>query len=214
MGTSRAAAARVVPQRGAAPAGSIYGPVPGSSCCLDGRRGVGYVAALLTFQVAMRREMTGFDKDEAGDWVAELSCGHRQHVRHKPPFFSRPWTQSEQGRAAMLGQPLSCVRCDRLELPAAVAAYKRTPEFDEHSLPEGLRRAHTTKAGTWGVLHVLAGRLRYCIEASEELGSTPRELVLDPATPGIIPPQVPHHVEPLADEPLRFFVEFLRRPQP
>ncbi|MFO0578841.1 MAG: DUF3565 domain-containing protein [Polyangia bacterium] len=155
----------------------------------------------------MQRPIIGFQKDEAGDWVARLSCGHGQHVRHKPPFFSRPWTQSEEGRASMQGQPLDCVRCDRLELPEGAVAYKRTPEFDERSMPDGLRRDHTTRAGTWGRLHVVAGRLRYCVDEP-----TPREQLLDPATPGIIPPEVHHHVEPLADEPVRFFVEFLRLP--
>ena len=155
----------------------------------------------------MQRPITGFLRDEAGDWVARLSCGHGQHVRHKPPFFSRPWTQSEEGRASMLGQPLDCVRCDRLELPEGAVAYKRTPEFDERTMPDGLRRDHTTRAGTWGRLHVVAGRLRYCVDEP-----VPREQLLDPATPGIIPPEVRHHVEPLAGEPVRFFVEFLRLP--
>jgi tellurite resistance-related uncharacterized protein len=157
----------------------------------------------------MQRPISGFHKDEAGDWVARLGCGHRQHVRHKPPFFSRPFTQSEEGRASMLGQPLDCVRCDRLELPEGLVAYKRTPELDERPLPDGLRRDHTTRAGTWGVLHIVAGRLRYVVDDLAQ-----REQLLDPATPGIIPPEVRHHVEPLAGEPVRFFVEFLRLPEP
>jgi tellurite methyltransferase len=65
----------------------------------------------------MLRAIVGYVQDEAGDWVALLSCGHRQHVRHKPPFFLRPWTQSEEGRASMLGQSLDCVLCDRPPAP-------------------------------------------------------------------------------------------------
>jgi tellurite methyltransferase len=61
----------------------------------------------------MQRRIIGFEQDDAGDWVALLECGHRQHVRHKPPFINRPWTQSPDGRAAHLGVPLECPSCDR-----------------------------------------------------------------------------------------------------
>jgi hypothetical protein len=50
----------------------------------------------------VRRPITGYHQDDAGDWVAELGCGHGQHVRHKPPFFSRPWMLTLEGRATML----------------------------------------------------------------------------------------------------------------
>ena len=33
----------------------------------------------------MERQVTGFHQDEEGHWVAELECGHNQHVRHDPP---------------------------------------------------------------------------------------------------------------------------------
>ena len=59
------------------------------------------------------RTITGFHRDEAGDWVAHLSCGHRQHVRHRPPFQLRPWIDSEDGRTSRLGTPLECPLCDR-----------------------------------------------------------------------------------------------------
>jgi tellurite methyltransferase len=149
------------------------------------------------------RPITGYYLDDVNDWVAELSCGHGQHIRHKPPFLSRPWVTTDEGRASMLGTELDCVRCDRLEVPEGAVAYKRTAEFDEATIPSGLRRNHSTKPGVWGVIHVVAGRLRYHIEG---LGG--RELVLDPETPGIVVPEVPHHVEP--DGPVRFFVEFRR----
>ena len=152
----------------------------------------------------MRRPITGYHRDEAGDWIAELGCGHGQHVRHRPPFFSRPWTTSPEGRASMLGTELECVRCERLELPEGFAPYKRTPEFDETSLPAGLRARHATRPGTWAVIHVLEGRVRYVLE-----GMDGRVLLLDPATPGIVAPELPHHVEP--EGPARLFVEFHRR---
>lgn len=60
----------------------------------------------------MQRLIIGFHQDEEGYWVAELECGHNQHVRHKPPWFERPWTTTAEGRQNALGMPLSCPLCD------------------------------------------------------------------------------------------------------
>lgn len=60
----------------------------------------------------MRQPITGWHQDDAGDWVAELACGHGQHVRHNPPFRFRPWVLDSAGRAAFIGYALNCVRCD------------------------------------------------------------------------------------------------------
>lgn len=154
----------------------------------------------------MQRPITGFRQDEHADWVAELSCGHGQHVRHKPPFQLRPWVVTEEGRASRLGAMLDCVRCDRFELPEGFVAYKRTADFDETTLPAGLRRDHSTRAGVWGVIHVAAGRLRYVVEPP-----LARAQLLDATAPGIVVPEVLHRVEP--DGPVRFFVEFHHLPR-
>lgn len=63
----------------------------------------------------MESEIVGYHKDDEGDWVAELACGHTQHVRHDPPFSSRPWVTSEEGRQEHLGIELGCKKCDRGE---------------------------------------------------------------------------------------------------
>ncbi|HEX5632075.1 MAG TPA: DUF3565 domain-containing protein [Gemmatimonadales bacterium] len=60
----------------------------------------------------MRRAIVGFHTDEEGHWVAELSCGHGQHVRHDPPWQERPWVIADEGRAAWLGRELDCRKCD------------------------------------------------------------------------------------------------------
>ena len=57
------------------------------------------------------RRIIGFHKDEEGDWVADLDCGHSQHVRHNPPWQNRPWVESEEGRARFVGTSLECVKC-------------------------------------------------------------------------------------------------------
>ena len=82
--------------------------------------------------------------------------------------------------------------------------YRSTPVFDERTLPDALRREHSTKAGVWGVVRVLEGtvRLTYLDPASE--------IVLDPATPGLLLPQQPHFVEPLGAMKMR--VDFYDKP--
>lgn len=60
----------------------------------------------------MQKRIAGFHQDAENHWVAELECGHNQHVRHNPPWMNRPWVVTPQGREAMLGKPLNCVKCD------------------------------------------------------------------------------------------------------
>lgn len=58
-----------------------------------------------------RQPITGYHLDEEGHWVAQLACGHNQHVRHDPPLVVREWVQSPQGRNAMIGFELVCKKC-------------------------------------------------------------------------------------------------------
>lgn len=60
----------------------------------------------------MTRTIIGYHLDEFGDWVADLECGHGQHVRHQPPMITRPWVLTEAGRAQHLGTTLNCKKCD------------------------------------------------------------------------------------------------------
>jgi len=86
------------------------------------------------------------------------------------------------------------------ELPPGLIAYRRTPVFTEATLPAGLRHRHQTKAGVWGLITVVEGRLRL-----NRLAPCSEEMV-EPGSPGIVSPEEPHDVEPLG--PVRFFVEF------
>ena len=155
----------------------------------------------------MKRAIAGFRLDELDDWVADLVCGHGQHVRHRPPFVSRPWVASDAGREAMLGTELDCVRCDRMEWPEGFAPYRRTPEFDESTIPAGLRTEHATKRGVWARIHVISGVLRYRIGDPIH-----RSLRVEPDASAVIIPEVPHRVE--SDGPVRFFIEFSRMDRP
>lgn len=59
----------------------------------------------------MQRRIARFFQDEQGDWVAELECGHTQHVRHDPPWMIRDWVTTPAGRARFIGHELRCVEC-------------------------------------------------------------------------------------------------------
>lgn len=61
----------------------------------------------------MKQGISGYHKDDEEHWVAELVCGHFQHVRHDPPWVNRPWVITEQGRKSMLGFLLDCKKCDQ-----------------------------------------------------------------------------------------------------
>ena len=61
--------------------------------------------------VPPQQPIVGYHLDDEGDWVAELACGHNQHVRHNPPMVERPWVLTEKGRNKFLGYPLSCKLC-------------------------------------------------------------------------------------------------------
>ena len=58
------------------------------------------------------RRIVGFHTDDEGHWVAELACGHTQHVRHDPPWQTRPWVTTADGRARFIGAELACKRCE------------------------------------------------------------------------------------------------------
>ncbi len=152
----------------------------------------------------MNRAIVGFHRDDAGDWVAELSCLHTQHVRHRPPFRLAPWVLDDAEREARVGSPLECPLCDRTELPEGLRVVRTTDVWDEQTMPAALRRAHRVAAGTWGRILVERGRLRFRAETEP-----PVDVVVGPEAPQPIPPEVEHHVEPLGE--VRFSVEFLRR---
>jgi len=60
----------------------------------------------------VERAIISFHQDEKEDWVAELECGHQQHVRHNPPWQIRAWVITESGRQSRLGHSLNCKECE------------------------------------------------------------------------------------------------------
>jgi tellurite resistance-related uncharacterized protein len=93
-------------------------------------------------------------------------------------------------------------------LPDAVSPERRrrvpaNGDLRRTTTPAALRARHTTKAGVWGEIVVVEGRVLYVIEDEKDAS-----FVLRAGLSGPIAPGAPHHVEPYDDA--RFYVRFLR----
>jgi hypothetical protein len=62
----------------------------------------------------MLQRISGYHRDFENHWVAELECGHAQHVRHDPPWTLREWVTTQEGRDAKINTELNCLRCDEV----------------------------------------------------------------------------------------------------
>jgi hemoglobin len=89
-------------------------------------------------------------------------------------------------------------------LPPGLVRYKQTSEFTPQSVPDALLAAHSVKAGVWGLLRVLRGRVRYCFD-----GEPPASLIVGESGTALIEPEVRHHVQLLGEDSV-FLVEFYR----
>jgi hemoglobin len=99
------------------------------------------------------------------------------------------------------------------DLPPGLAFYRRTPEFTRSNVPAALLSTHTTKAGVWGLLRVLHGRVRYCLDSPAPESATIESAIVAHGNAVVIEPQAPHHVE-LLDADSTFVVEFHRAETP
>ncbi|MEO5678260.1 MAG: DUF3565 domain-containing protein [Acidimicrobiales bacterium] len=150
----------------------------------------------------MRRTIVQFGQDGEGEWVAHLSCLHRQHIRHRPPFQDRAWVLSGAGRALRIDSDIDCPLCDRAELPDGLRLARTAGPFDAESLPAGLRRPHQVAEATWGVLRVTDGSVAFSMTTDPPIT---RQLIAGDRQP--LPPGVAHSVT--VDGPVRLAVDFL-----
>ncbi len=88
-------------------------------------------------------------------------------------------------------------------IPDHCQPYKKTPVFTQDTIPAGLLKAHQTKAGTWGKIVIMEGKLAYRV-----LQAPAENHVLNPRQPGVVEPEVLHEVQPEGE--VKFYVEFYR----
>jgi len=149
------------------------------------------------------RTIVGWRRESPDAVVLRLDCGHERHVHHRPPLSSHPWARSDAECQERVGAEIECLRCGQRLVPDRAREYRRTDDFDERTIPPGLLRAHTIKAGAWGRLVVEQGELRLWFQPPLSL-----EVTVRPGSPAAIPPQLEHEVR--LRGPVRFHVEFLR----
>ena len=123
----------------------------------------GEVAALRASAVVLEKALATFEQEPAASSAME-----------KP----------DDGAA---GEPGGIQSEPASALPGGLSAYKRTPEFTEHTVPKGLLHAHSTKAGVWGRICVTSGELEYRVV---DPARRPRELRLSRGTDGIVEPGI------------------------
>ncbi len=149
----------------------------------------------------MRRAMVDFALDDEGDWIARLTCGHSQHVRHRPPFQDRTWVLDAETRRARLGVFLLCPLCDRAELPRGLHPLRRSPAWDNETAPSAIKMSHHLAEGTWGVITVEDGQLKFVTN-----GEVVMNQLVDKNSPQAIPPGLDHSVEFIG--PVLFRIDF------
>lgn len=86
-------------------------------------------------------------------------------------------------------------------MPEGLELLRSAGPWDQHGVPEGLRRSHRIAAGVWGLLEVLDGRVGFRMETEPLL-----DTVLDNGTSQPIPPAVAHAVRIIG--PVQIRVQF------
>jgi len=159
---------------------------------------------MASFVMMSAQELSSWRSSKAGDWVAELSCLHNQHMPHRPPFEDRSWVTDTPMREARIGSSIDCPLCDRAEMPDGLVQLRRAGAWDELSLPNALQHSHRTGKAAWAIVKVTAGEVKFRMETSPLLKAR-----LTAGTHQVIPPEMPHEVVPVG--PIHLVVEFWGR---
>lgn len=88
-------------------------------------------------------------------------------------------------------------------LPTELTFHKRTPDFNNESVPAGILGHHKTADNVWGKIVVTDGSLTYRI-----LEPSVEEHKIDASNFGVVAPQAAHQVE--MHGPVTFYIEFYR----
>jgi len=100
-----------------------------------------------------------------------------------------------------VGDETDCPECDQLKFPTGLTAYKKTPLFNQDTIPKGFKRAHSTKKGVWAIIHIISGNIAYVIDDLDN-----KRIDLNKKINGIISPQMEHHLDVTGD--VELYVEF------
>jgi len=107
----------------------------------------------------------------------------------------------ETQNSMAIGNQVNCSACDKLVFPEGLNAYKKTPVFNQETIPKGFRRAHSTKKGIWALITVISGKVRYVVDYLDG-----QSFELDRESRGVISPQMEHHLEVIGN--VELYVEF------
>lgn len=88
-------------------------------------------------------------------------------------------------------------------LPPGLECYSQSPVFTPDTLPEKLKTSHSVKTGTYGLLRVISGTLRFTYETEPST-----DVVLNAGEQIVIAPDSAHHVG--FEQPGSFQIDFYR----
>lgn len=91
-------------------------------------------------------------------------------------------------------------------LPPGLERYGESPVFTPENIPKALTASHMTRSGTWGLLRVESGVLRFTLDIEPSI-----QIILTAGQCVVIEPDVPHHVA--FELPGSFHIEFHRAPR-
>jgi len=76
---------------------------------------------------------------------------------------------------------VECSECNQLTFPEGLNAYKKTPIFNQETIPKGV----------WALITVLSGKVNYVVDYLDNMN-----IELDPRSKkGVISPQIEHHLD-------------------
>lgn len=85
-------------------------------------------------------------------------------------------------------------------LPEHLTRYFQSELFTQ--VPTKLAANHSLRGGTWARIKIVSGTARLVFSDGDQHS-------LSPEQPGVVPPQLTHHLEPTG--PVAFYVEFFRQ---
>ncbi len=122
----------------------------------------------------MQQKIIGFHQDEEQHWVAELCCGHCQHVRHDPPWQNRPWVTTVEGRSEKLATSLECKMCDMPKLPPKeqLKPLNTSVKITQNSLPEELLTKDALPDNIWSEISIISGQIQLLCSSQSDSSQT------------------------------------------